>query len=271
MNKILIFIIIIFILILILNSKETKLKENFAEYKGFELSSKLSKEDILNWEIAQNKLTNMFNIFVIICDNASPPIEYCAIGGTLIGAIRHKGWVPWDGDIDVAMVENEYNRFFQECQKPKYKEILKNNNIWLQSKDTTKVATHYLAKFRDLNSCYNNYYSKYYGGHTGLQLDIFILVNKKNKLYYGNYKRGWDPNVRGMDYSIMFPPKKMEFENMLISVPNNYEKYSKIAWGSYPPKLIKVDERIPHEGGGFVNPNKACDYVIKQYPELYQN
>ena len=85
--------------------------EYFLTFKGYEMSPKLDKKTILNWDIAQKKLTNMLAIFVKICNMAKPPIQYCAIGGTLIGAIRHEGWVPWDGDIDVAMIESEYNRF----------------------------------------------------------------------------------------------------------------------------------------------------------------
>lgn len=50
-----------------------------------------------------------------ICTKAN--IDYFLMWGTLIGAIRHKGIIPWDDDIDIGMLRPEYERFILYCQK----------------------------------------------------------------------------------------------------------------------------------------------------------
>ena len=83
----------------------------------------------------QNKMLEMLLFFDGFCKKHE--LMYYLCGGCLIGAVRHKGFVPWDDDIDVFMPRDDYEKLA---------------DIWKQSDDTE----HYEYCRTDLNSNYHD-------------------------------------------------------------------------------------------------------------------
>lgn len=59
----------------------------------------------------QNRLLEMFLWYHEFC--CEHKLKYYMVGGTMLGAVRHKGFIPWDDDIDVAMPRGDYERFLK--------------------------------------------------------------------------------------------------------------------------------------------------------------
>lgn len=71
------------------------------------------------WAVELEVLSQIINV----CDKYN--LEYFVNYGTLLGAVRHKGFIPWDDDIDISLKRSDYNRLFQVLPK----ELPDNYNI----------------------------------------------------------------------------------------------------------------------------------------------
>lgn len=56
-------------------------------------------------------------------------IRYYMVGGTMLGAIRHKGFIPWDDDIDIGILRPDYEKFLSVCSKY-FPEHIKLRTYW---------------------------------------------------------------------------------------------------------------------------------------------
>ena len=95
-------------------------------------------------------------------------IKYTIIGGTVIGALRNGGFIPWDDDVDVAMLREEYEKFRKACKKD-----LDQSRFYFQDHRNTKGYRWGYGKLRRKDTLFLREYQEHMPYEQGIFLDIF--------------------------------------------------------------------------------------------------
>lgn len=96
-------------------------------------------------------------------------IKYSLDSGTLIGAVRHDGFIPWDDDADVNMLREEYEKFFEACKRD-----LDTDRFFLQDFRTDKDYRWGFPKLRRNDSTFLYKGQESANWHSGIFIDIFV-------------------------------------------------------------------------------------------------
>lgn len=98
-------------------------------------------------------------------------IPYFLVYGTLLGAIRHDGFIPWDDDIDVGMLHEDYDRFFEACRQELDAEYV------LHDWHADPNSPHPYGKLKIRNTHYPEAFSVHSAMDDGVFIDIFPYDN----------------------------------------------------------------------------------------------
>lgn len=96
-------------------------------------------------------------------------LAYQLFSGTLLGAIRHQGFIPWDDDIDVAMMRKDYEIFLRIAQ------VNLGYDYFLQTTETDPNYVNPFAKIRKNGTVFKEKMVKDVDMHHGVYMDIFPM------------------------------------------------------------------------------------------------
>lgn len=131
----------------------------------------------MNDKVLKHLHDEMFVIYeeiAKICDKHG--LTYFTVGGTLLGAVIHKGYIPWDDDLDIAMPRDDYDKFIEIYSK----EL--SDRFYLHHTTTDENYWLPFAKVRMNNTVFLEEKRKNVKAHAGIYVDIFPFdyANKTN-------------------------------------------------------------------------------------------
>jgi lipopolysaccharide cholinephosphotransferase len=238
-------------------------------------------------------MLRMLKILDYLCN--AYDVKYFLVGGSLLGSIRHKGFIPWDDDLDVGMTRKNFEKFVKYCAP------LLPRDIFFQTPETDPsfpVCHQVEAKLRDKYSSLYNPHNKQ-GYHDGIQLDIFVydrsypphnafifLINRSLKFLFNNndkranvlkwieknspfqlvyassYINGRKMIKLGTNYITIDEISELisvPFEDMQTYIPAGWDNCLKRQYSNYM-QLPSEDQRTGHHSAQMGDPFTPCNH-----------
>ena len=229
---------------------------------------------------AQLIMLDMLIEFDAICKKHQ--LQYWLDSGTLLGAIRHQGFIPWDDDIDLSMPIEDYNKFL------KIAETELSSDIFFQTSQTDKNFKFDYIKLRSNKANIVEFHEKdnLINYHQGVFVDIFPMLaienTQNNKKLYDNTLKA----IRNVSSISLHTPNgkddPIKRANLISSLQQKHQGWestqSKVIYGGEMPdvsawfdiKNIFPLTTVEFEGDSFPSPNNPSHYLDAIYSFDYR-
>ncbi|MEE1055910.1 MAG: LicD family protein [Acutalibacteraceae bacterium] len=198
-------------------------------------------------------------------------IPYMLFAGSMLGAVRHKGFIPWDDDVDVVMLRKDYEKFLSVS------EIENQGSKYFTQRELSEHWPMYFSKLRLNNTtCLEKYHPKDPLIHQGVYIDIFPCDNASNsafvrKLQFLSSKifiarcldiRGYETNSKAKKLFMLIS------KLLPIKLLNKFSRFSKYTDTKYVHTFYGGSSKLsksvyPRE---WFEKTKRVDFEKKQFP-----
>ena len=225
--------------------------------------------------------------FSDFCDKYK--LEYSLCGGTLLGAIRHKGFIPWDDDIDVFVTRKTYDYLCKHFNK-----WGKQNNLRL----VNYYSNHYYSTFAKIIDTRTKAIEEKRNEKIGVWIDLFIVESMKSNeesfngqisnylkeiRYFGNEE--YFPSIHSFKDCLIFlkkwlirffekPLLRKKIESFIFNNPGSFDVAfsfaDQISWWHSCNKLDFLNSvELEFEGKQFKSIGNWNDYLVHRYGVSY--
>jgi phosphorylcholine metabolism protein LicD len=228
------------------------IKYLYAIYIGFkEANLSALKKDVLliknitvmnNLRVAQEKMCEILLAFNAICKEHN--IDFWLDYGTLLGAVRHNGFIPWDDDIDIGMLRSDFE-LFNEIASQELPE-----NVFYQTpySDVNYNPFWVEAKLRSKEYLYVD--DKEYKWQNGLMVDINVYdkVKGQDAIVCNFVKLDNKYHLKINEIELL---DELMFEGNYFPVPLGYHSYLTRIYGDYM-QMPDLKEQHPCHSKGMI-------------------
>jgi lipopolysaccharide cholinephosphotransferase len=224
---------------------------------------------------AQLIMLEMLVEFDGICQKHN--LQYWLDSGTLLGAVRHKGFIPWDDDIDLSMPLEDYNKF-QDIAEKEF-----SDSIFFQTKRTDPNFKFDYIKLRSNKASIVEFHEKEreVGYHQGVFVDIFPMLTVVDTEFHKTFYEETFKLIRSVSSLSLHTPDGQDHpevrgklvESLLPFHQGWKAKNTKVIYSGKMPDLATMYDyeeifplkKMQFEGLDFYVPKNPQHYLSENY------